>query len=237
MQTIRKSEERGQVDLGWLQSQHSFSFGGYYDPNHMGFGVLRVINDDHIQAGQGFGAHPHRDMEIITYMVEGQLQHRDSLGNGSVLKAGDVQRMTAGSGIRHSEFNASSSEDLHLLQIWIEPERNNLPPSYQEQHFSADQKRDQWRLLAAPHADNALHIHQDLQLYASQIGSQQKLNYDLVKDRQAWLQVVSGELQANGIALHRGDGLAITDESSLQLKTSENQAAEVLLFDMPRAQA
>ncbi len=231
MITIRKSAERGATKIDWLDSRHTFSFGDYYDPKHMAFGPLRVINEDFVRAGEGFGMHPHRDMEIITYIVSGALEHRDSLGTGSVIRPGDVQRMTAGTGIRHSEFNPSAEELVHLLQIWILPERKNLEPSYEERAFSDGERRGQLRLIAAGDGrSRAVTIHQDADVYASLLDSGQQVTHDLADVRTAWLQLITGEITLNDAKLTPGDGAAVTAERSLKIVAS--QPAELLLFDL-----
>ncbi len=231
MITVRKSAQRGTTKIDWLDSRHSFSFGDYYDPQHMGFGPLRVINEDFVQPGEGFGMHPHRDMEIITYIVSGALEHRDSLGTGSVIRPGDVQRMTAGTGIRHSEFNPSATESVHLLQIWILPEQKNLTPSYEQRAFSDEERRGQLRLIAARDGRNgAVTIHQDADVYASLLDSGQTVTHDLADGRTAWLQLIKGEITLNGAKLTPGDGAAITDERSLKIAATE--PSELLLFDL-----
>lgn len=229
---VRKGSDRGYAKRAWLESYHSFSFAHYYDPQYMNFSVLRVINDDIIAPAKGFGMHPHRDMEIITYMLQGELQHRDSIGNGSVIKAGDVQRMTAGTGIVHSEVNASSIENVHLLQIWILPERLNLQPSYEEKHFSPEQKLNQWCLIAARDGhDGVLKVHQDMQLYATILNPNVVLGYELSVNRSAYLQVARGDVVVNGQALVAGDALMLNGAVELVAKASAQ--AELLLFDLP----
>lgn len=229
---LRRSEQRGHANHGWLDSYHSFSFSQYYDPQHMSYSVLRVINEDVVAAGQGFGMHPHRDMEIITYMLRGELQHKDSLGNGSVIAAGDVQRMTAGTGIVHSEFNASATQDVHLLQIWLLPEANGLMPGYEEKHFEAAEKRDRWCLVAARGGrDGALHINQDVALYASVISAGNNLDYSMAADRSVYLQVARGSLRLNGELLDAGDAAKIDQAEAISLQALEE--AEILLFDLP----
>ncbi len=231
MITFRKSKERGHLDHGWLDTYHTFSFGDYYDPTQMGFGPLRVINEDRVQGGQGFGTHPHRDMEIITYVLEGALQHKDNMGNGSVMRPGDVQRMSAGTGVLHSEFNASPTEAVHLLQIWIEPQRAGISPSYEQKTFPAEEKRGRWRLLVAPHGEEgALQIHQDARLYAAILNPRGTLDYALAPGRRAWLQVVRGAVTLNGESLHAGDALAAVAEK--ELKVSATVDSELLLFDL-----
>ncbi|WP_448514303.1 pirin family protein [Parathermosynechococcus lividus] len=232
MLNVRPAATRGTTQFDWLESYHSFSFGHYYDPDHMGFSVLRVINDDCIAPGQGFGMHPHRDMEIITYMLAGALEHKDSLGNGSVIRRGDVQRMSAGTGILHSEFNPSTTEPSHLLQIWILPNTVGLPPSYEERHFEASGKLGQWQLIASGQGgDRALKIHQDVNLFATVLEPNQSVPYHFGGDRRGWLQVASGSVQVHGLTLNTGDGLAIDQEP--QLLAEGISSAELLLFDVP----
>lgn len=228
---LRKAEDRGRANFGWLDSRHSFSFGQYYDPNHMGFGPLRVINDDRVAAGGGFPTHPHRDMEIISYVVEGALEHKDSLGTGSVIRPGDVQRMSAGTGVRHSEFNASDKEPVHFLQIWIVPEREGVKPSYEQKTFAADEKCGRLRLIASRGGrDGSVSIHQDADLYATLLEPGEKVSHGLGAGRGAWVQVVSGSVAVNGQRLSDGDGLAISGAGDLSL--AAETSAEVLLFDM-----
>jgi redox-sensitive bicupin YhaK (pirin superfamily) len=232
MITIRKSQDRGHANHGWLDSYHSFSFAEYYDPAHMGYSVLRVINEDKIAAGGGFGMHSHRDMEIITYMLAGELTHRDSMGNGSVIHAGDVQRMTAGSGIRHSEINASAESEAHLLQIWITPAQTNLVPSYEEKHFSNEQKHNQWCLIASPDGrEGAITIQQAVDLYAIVLDAEHKLSVPLKQKRCAYLQVVAGEVLCAGNLLKAGDAAKIENETSVEITAQLN--AEMLWFDLP----
>lgn len=231
MITIRPSGERGHFDHGWLNTYHTFSFDRYYNPKHMGFRDLRVINEDRVAPGQGFGTHPHRDMEIITYIVSGALEHRDSMGNGSVIRAGQVQRMTAGTGVTHSEFNASKSEDVHLLQIWILPQWQGLTPGYEETTIGRDQKHGILRLIAGPGASNGvMQIHQDVLLYASVLNAGDSVAHTLAATRHAWVQLVSGEIRLNDQVLHAGDGAAVSDEP--QLRIDAKSAAELLLFDL-----
>lgn len=229
---VRKSADRGHANHGWLQSYHSFSFAEYFDREHMHFSVLRVINDDIIAPGQGFGMHPHRDMEIVTYILRGELQHKDSIGNGSVIRAGDVQRMTAGTGIVHSEFNASNASDVHLLQIWIMPDSLNLEPSYEEKHFTAEQKLNQWCLIAA--RDNqgvALKVNQDMQLYATVLTASAVLTYDVSDNRSAYLHVARGEIEIDGQQFESGDAIMLDGVIELHIKA--NAESELLLFDLP----
>ena len=231
MITVRQSEERGAVNMGWLDAKHSFSFGSYHDPEHMGFGTLRVINEDRIQPSQGFGMHGHRDMEIVTYMIDGALEHRDSMGNGSVIRPGEVQRMTAGTGVRHSEFNHSDTDETHLLQIWILPEQNGLTPGYEEKTFDDSEKRNKLLLLASSDSrDGSLKIHQDTDLFASILDKGKSLSHQFADGRNGWVQVVRGRLSLNGETLDHGDGASIADTSVLDIAALED--AEFLLFDM-----
>jgi redox-sensitive bicupin YhaK (pirin superfamily) len=232
MITVRRSAERGHADHGWLDTYHTFSFADYYDPRHMGFGPLRVINEDYVAAGRGFPTHGHRDMEIITYVLEGQLAHKDSLGTGSVIRPGDVQRMSAGTGVRHSEFNPSATEPLHLLQIWIEPHHTGLAPSYEEKVFSDTDKINRLRLVASPDGrDGSVTIHQDALVYGSVIEAGREVIYPLAEGRRAWLQVARGRVSMNGQTLEQGDGAALTDERALTVAGKER--AEIILFDLP----
>ena len=231
MLTIRRAEDRGQANFGWLDTRHSFSFGNYYDPAHMGFGPLRVINDDRIAGGGGFPTHPHSDMEIITYVLEGALEHKDSLGNGSVIRRGDVQRMTAGTGIRHSEFNASETEPVHLLQIWIIPEREGLKPSYEQKAFADDGKRRHLLLIASRDGrDGSVTIHRDADVYATLLAEGQRVAHALRPGRAAWLQVAGGAVTINGEQLREGDGVAIAG-GHIELAGTASRS-ELLLFDM-----
>lgn len=229
---VRRSADRGRTRLGWLDSRHTFSFGGYHDGRFMGFGPLRVINEDRVQPGQGFGTHAHRDMEILSYVLEGALAHRDSLGTGSVIRPGDVQRMSAGTGVSHSEFNDSRSEVVHFLQIWIVPDTDGLAPSYEQKSFAAEACRDAWRLVASPDgADGSLVVHQDVRMYASLLGRNQILEQPIEPGRRAWLQVARGTVTLGTITLEVGDGAALSDASSLALRGEQD--AELLLFDLP----
>jgi quercetin 2,3-dioxygenase len=231
MLQVRRANERGHAEHGWLDSHHTFSFADYYDPKFMGFGPLRVINEDRVQPGQGFGAHSHRDMEIISYVLSGALAHKDSLGNGSVLRPGDVQRMSAGTGVTHSEFNHSQSELVHFLQIWIQPERAGARPSYAEQRFDDADKRGRLRLIGSRDGrDESVVIHQDVALYAALLDPGEQVEHELSKGRRAWLQIVRGAVQVNGQNLSAGDGLAITDEPKVTIRGTES--VELLLFDM-----
>ena len=232
MQQIRKSEERGDANHGWLHSKHTFSFGDYHDPEHAGFGPLLVINEDRVAPGQGFGTHGHRDMEIISYVLEGALEHKDSIGTGSVLHYGDVQRMSAGSGVRHSEFNHSSTESVHFLQIWIVPNVTGIAPSYEEKHFAPAAKLGQLRLVASSDGrDGSVLIHQDAALYAAILNAGHQLTHPLADGRAAYVHVIRGRVTVNGTALSGGDALKITREKALTLNQAE--AAEVLVFDLP----
>jgi len=232
MLTLRRAEERGRANFGWLDSRHSFSFGQYHDPAHMGFGPLRVINDDRVAPGGGFSTHPHADMEIVTYVLEGALEHKDSLGTGSVIRPGDVQRMSAGTGIRHSEYNASQTEPVHFLQIWILPERNGLQPSYEQKAFSAAEKRGTLRLVASREGrEGSVTIHRDVDLYATLLGEEQSVTHVLKPGRQAWVQVAQGTARLDGEQLYPGDGVAIEEPGAIAI-AGTSPDAEVLLFDM-----
>jgi len=232
MLTIRHANERGHAQHGWLDSHHSFSFADYYDPTHMGFGALRVINEDRVAPAMGFGAHPHRDMEIISYVLDGALQHRDSIGTGSVIRPGDVQRMSAGTGVTHSEFNASKDEQVHFLQIWLVPDRRGIQPSYEQKTFSAEDKRGRLRVVASPDArDGSVTIHTDAVVYAGLFGADDRAELELNPSRRAWVQVArGGEVRVNGIALKAGDGAALSAESKLVIEGGDQ--AEVLVFDL-----
>lgn len=229
MITIRKSNERGHFDHGWLNTFHTFSFADYFDPKNMGFRDLRVINEDTVAPGGGFGTHGHRDMEIVTYVLEGTLAHRDSMGNGGAIRPGEVQRMSAGTGVRHSEMNASDQEPVHLLQIWILPERNGITPSYEQKQFDASERRGQLRLIASPDARNgAVKVHQDVEIYSSLLDNQ-KVTHTFKPGRHGWIQVARGEAEVNGQKLSAGDGAAVSDEKSVEIT---GRGAEVLLFDL-----
>lgn len=233
MLTVRKAADRGTADLGWLYSRHTFSFADYYDAAHMGFGPLRVINEDRVSPGEGFGTHGHRDMEIISYVLEGALEHKDSIGTGSVIRPGDVQIMSAGTGIRHSEFNHSKGEPVHFLQIWIIPDREGIVPRYDQRHFTDDEKRGRLRPVgSADGHDGSIVIHQDVDIYASIVGAGDTIDYPLRAGRKAWLQMTRGSLEANGSILTAGDGAALRDEASVTLKGRAGDG-EVLLFDLP----
>jgi hypothetical protein len=228
---LRLADERGRAEFGWLSSRHSFSFGEYYDRKHMGFGPLRVINEDRVQPGQGFGTHGHRDMEIISYVLDGALEHKDSLGNGSVLRPGDIQRMSAGTGVQHSEFNHSSSELVHFLQIWIIPDEHELEPGYAEKTIPQDEIHGRLRLLVSRDGrDGSISIHQDADLYASILKSGEDVQHEFAPGRLGWIQVARGNVSLNGSDLTQGDGAGISQEESISIRTSSD--AEVLLFDM-----
>jgi len=229
--TIRHAEERGAVNLGWLEGKHSFSFGDYHDPEHMGFNTLRVINDDRIAPAKGFGTHGHKDMEIVTYMIAGALEHKDNMGNGSVIKSGDVQRMSAGSGVMHSEFNQSAEEPAHLLQIWILPQETGITPGYEQRFFSGNDKKNQLRLIVSRDGrDGSLTIHQALDLYASILDQGKVVKHEFPAGHSGWIQVVSGKISVNGEPLNTGDGAAIDDTRMLEIEAKDD--TEFLLFDM-----
>lgn len=232
MLQVRKSEDRGLANHGWLNSHHSFSFAEYMDPNHVHFGPLRVINEDRVAPGQGFGTHGHQDMEIISYVLDGALEHKDSLGTGSVIRYGDVQRMSAGTGVRHSEFNHSRSEPVHFLQIWIIPSQRGIAPSYEEKHFAPDTKHGRLRLVGSPDGrDGSVLIHQDAWLYATILDGQDRIAHALKSGRGAYVHVIRGDVTVNGIALTGGDALKISNEAEVTLDHARD--AEVLLFDLP----
>jgi hypothetical protein len=232
MQSIRRSQDRGFADHGWLKSYHSFSFADYYDPQYLGFGPLRVINEDRVQPGAGFGTHSHRDMEIISYVLEGALAHQDSLGNGSTIRPGDVQRMSAGTGIQHSEFNASRSELVHFLQIWIQPGPVGLPPSYEERHFDAQDLDGSLRLIASPdRSAGSVLIHQDARVFAGRFDGEQRGQLELAAGRRVYVHVARGLAEVNGAVLQTGDALLLTDSGALQVE--RGSAAELLVFDLP----
>lgn len=228
---VRKSKERGHADHGWLKTHHTFSFSTYQDPEHMRFRALRVMNEDVVLPGQGFGTHPHNDMEIVTYVLEGELEHKDSMGNGEVLHAGEFQRMSAGTGITHSEFNPSSSEAVHLYQIWLYPERKGIEPSYEQKRFPDSEQQNQLRLVAAPQAEQgALKIHQDVRIYLSKLDSGQEVTHSLSTGRHAWLQVLRGKVRLNDVPLDVSDGAAVSDEEQVLITATDN--AEIMLFDL-----
>lgn len=228
---VRASADRGVTNIGWLNSRHTFSFGSYYDPAHMGFGPLRLINEDIVEPGQGFGTHGHRDMEILSFILDGALKHKDSTGNSSVIQPGDVQRVTAGTGIMHSEFNASNKKPVHFLQIWLLPSENGLPPGYEEQSFDEAEKRGGWTLIGSPDGrDGSVRIHQDVWLYTTLLADGERLSRALSADRKTWLQVTRGHVDVNGRRLAAGDGLAV--EESVTLDIESHGETELLLFDM-----
>ena len=232
MLTIRTAQERGIASFGWLDSRHTFSFGEYHNPNHMGFADLRVINEDKVAPGQGFPTHGHRDMEIISYVLEGALEHKDSIGTGSVIRPGDVQRMSAGTGIRHSEYNASKTEPVHFLQIWILPEQKGIEPGYEQKNFAIAEKQGKLKLVGSRDGrDGSITIHQKVDLYAATLSEGESVRYAFAPNRVAWLQVARGTVQLNDQTLTAGDGAAIAQESLITLQ-GKAQDAEVLLFDM-----
>ncbi len=231
MFAIRKAEERGHLDHGWLNTYHTFSFGRYHDPEHMGFRALRVINEDRVRPGEGFGTHPHRDIEIVTYVLEGAIEHRDSMGNGEVLRPGEIQRMSAGTGITHSEFNPSSETPLHFYQIWLLPERAGITPSYEQKRFAEAGRRNALQLVTSPvGAAGSLTIHQDLHIYLGQLDSNASVTHELANDRHAWLQVLRGRVTLNSVPLGTSDGVAVSDEETLTVTAASD--AEVMLFDL-----
>jgi len=229
---IRRGEERGYADHGWLKSFHSFSFANYYDPRHMGFGPLRVINEDRVAGGTGFGKHPHRDMEIISYVLSGGLEHKDSMGTGSVIRPGDVQCMSAGSGVLHSEYNHSKDDLVHFLQIWIEPDREGVKPEYQQKVFPDDAKRGKWCVIASPDARNgSVRIHQNALIFSALVDGAERLDYELTPGRKGYIHVALGDVTVNGQALHSGDAMKISNESKVVI--ADGKDAEILLFDLP----
>jgi len=231
MITVRPAAERGHFDHGWLDTSHTFSFASYHDPRHMGFRALRVINEDRVQPGEGFGTHAHRDMEILTWVLEGALEHKDSMGNGSVIRPGDIQRMSAGTGVTHSEFNPSREAPVHLLQIWLLPNQHGLPPSYEEKRFRPEALGGRLALIAAGDGrQGAVTIHQDADLWTARLGPGESVRHDLKPGRHAWLQVARGGVSLSGTPLGAGDGAALTDEPALEI--SATAPAEVLLFDL-----
>lgn len=228
---IRRSDERGAANYGWLDTKYTFSFSDYYDPRNMGFRDLRVINEDFIEAGQGFPKHGHKDMEIITYMIDGEISHRDSMGNGETVRKNEIQRMTAGTGVLHSEYS-SPTEQTHLLQIWILPEKNGLTPGYEQKYFSPAEKQGRLRLIASRGGDDeSISINQDVSLYASVLNNDETVTHELAEGRHAWVQVISGGLEVNGEKLEKGDGAAISEEALLSIKAAANNT-EFLLFDL-----
>ena len=231
MIAVRQANDRGRANFGWLNSRHTFSFGHYYDPQFMGFGPVRVINEDRVQPGRGFDTHGHSNLEIISYVIDGALEHKDSMGTGSVIRPGDVQRMSAGTGVRHSEFNASDTELVHFLQIWILPEKDGLQPSYEQKTFSDDEKRGQLRLVgSADGRDGSITIHQDVDLYASLLEAGETVSHTIAEGRKGWVQVAKGSAALNGAPLAAGDGVAVDGAATITL--SDASGAEVLLFDM-----
>ena len=231
MVSIRRAQERGRTNWEWLDSRHSFSFGEYYDPRNMGFRTLRVINEDFVSPGRGFPTHGHSDMEIITYILAGALEHRDSMGNGSVIRPGDVQRMSAGTGVRHSEKNPSAEESVHLLQIWILPAERGIEPGYEQKSFAEDERRGRLRLVASPDGgEGSVTIHQDSRLYSTLLEAGQSVEHALAPGRHAWAQVARGAIEINGQSLAQGDGAAASEEERVVITASE--PAEVLLFDL-----
>jgi redox-sensitive bicupin YhaK (pirin superfamily) len=229
---LRRSEDRGHAQHGWLESRHSFSFAEYYASEHMGFGPLRVINEDRVQPGMGFGTHGHRDMEILSYVLEGKLEHKDSMGNGSVIAPGDVQRMSAGRGVQHSEYNPSRTDGVHFLQIWIEPSVRGIAPEYEQKHISQDEKRNTLRLIASADGEGgAVRIHQDARVYAAMLDGQHVVTHPLAAGRRAYVHVAMGAAHVNDVRLGAGDAAKITGEREIRIDRAE--AAEVLLFDLP----
>ena len=233
MITLRPSAERGHANHGWLDTYHTFSFDTYHDPRHMGFRSLRVINEDFVAGGKGFPPHAHRDMEIVTYVLEGALQHQDSMGSGGVIRPGEVQRMSAGTGVTHSEYNASPTERVHLLQIWMLPEARGLEPSYEQKKFAAEGRRGRLQLLASSEANHgSVKIHQDAALYTAALAPKESVTHKLGAGRHAWLQVARGTVTLNGQALNAGDGASVSDEQALEISGADNGSSEILLFDL-----
>lgn len=234
MTNIRLAQERGFADHGWLRSFHSFSFAGYYDPEHVGFGALLVINEDRVAGGGGFGKHPHHDMEIISYVLSGELEHKDSMGNGSIIRPGDVQRMSAGTGIVHSEYNQSQTDEVHFLQIWIVPDREGINPEYEQKYFPAEDKRGRLRVIVSPdQRDDSVGIHADALMFAALVDDDEHVEHDLADNRQAYAHIVRGKVNVNGLTLSAGDALKIRDESKVTIDCG--QQAEILLFDLPKS--
>ncbi|OLE55685.1 MAG: quercetin 2,3-dioxygenase [Acidobacteria bacterium 13_1_20CM_3_53_8] len=228
---VRRAEERGETETWWLMSHHTFSFNNYYDPQNMGWSDLRVINEDFVKPAAGFGTHSHKDMEIITYVLEGALEHKDSMGNTSIIRPGEVQRMTAGKGVSHSEFNSSKTEPVHLLQIWILPERRDLEPGYEQKSFPAEERKGKLRLVASrAGSDGSVTIHQDAKLFVASLGAGEEVSHNFEPGRKAWVQVARGSVNLNGQSLQQGDGAAISDEESLKIAAQDE--AEILLFDL-----
>lgn len=232
MIAVRKAQDRGMFDFGWLKTAHTFSFGEYHDPAHMGFSVLRVMNDDVVAGGQGFGEHPHRDMEIITVVLKGALRHKDSSGGGGVIRPGDVQRMSAGKGVYHSEFNDSATEDAHLYQVWIKPAVRGVEPRYEQRHYAEETRRNQLRLVISPDGrDGSIPVHQDASLYLTTLDAGKGVRHTLAAGRKGWVQVASGSVTVNGVALGTGDGAAVDGEAALEIVAQ--QTAQVMVFDLP----
>lgn len=230
--TLRRAEERGTADLGWLNSKHTFSFGHYFDPQHIGFGPLRVINEDRVAPGGGFATHPHANMEIISYVISGALEHKDSMGNGSIIRPGDVQVMSAGTGVRHSEYNASNDDPVHFLQIWIVPERDGLTPGYEQKHFAPAEKSGHLRLIGSRDGrDGSVTIHQDVDLYSSALSAGDIASHQVADGRGAWVQVISGSISVGDETLKAGDALSFSEVGELIFSTKDS--AEFLLFDLP----
>ncbi len=233
MLNIRRANDRGHSDIGWLDSHHSFSFADYYDSKHMGFGLLRVVNDDIVAPGGGFGTHPHRDMEIISYVLDGELRHKDSMGNGSVIRPGDLQRMSAGTGVTHSEFNHSESEPVRFLQIWFLPDISGHKPGYEQKFFSAADKRGRFKLLASANGDNdSVSLNQDVNFFAGLFYQDEQASFEINENRDVWVQIARGSIKVNGEGLQQGDGIAITQTGELNFTNGNN--AEVVIFDMTR---
>jgi redox-sensitive bicupin YhaK (pirin superfamily) len=231
MISIRKASERGHAHHGWLETHHTFSFASYYDPKHTHFRALRVMNEDYVAPGKGFGTHPHDNMEIVTYVLEGALEHRDSMGNGEILRPGEFQRMSAGSGITHSEFNPSDSEPVHLYQIWLFPAVRNITPSYEQKRFEQEARINHLQLVASPDGENSsLTIHQDVKIYLAELTTSNSIQYPLSRERHAWVQVLRGSVSISGASLEAGDGVAVSAEEHLQLES--DTAAEVMVFDL-----
>jgi len=231
MFTLRRAYERGHVNHGWLDSFHSFSFADYYDPKHMGFGPLRVINEDRVRPGMGFGTHGHRDMEILSYVLEGRLEHRDNMGNGSIIVPGDVQRMSAGRGVLHSEYNPSTDDDVHFLQIWIEPSQRGIAPGYEQAHVDDEAKRGRLALIAGPAGSGAaVTIHQDARVYAALVDGDERIRHDVAAGRHAYVHVVRGRVYVKGVALAAGDAAEIEKEGAIEISNADR--AEILVFDL-----
>ena len=232
MKVVRRSADRGHADLGWLKSYLSFSFADYFDEDHVEFGPLRVLNEDRVTGGQGFGTHGHRNMEIISYVLEGELTHQDSIGTRSTIRPGDVQRMSAGSGVRHSEFNGSPTNKLHFLQIWIQPNVTDIPPSYEEKHFEAADKQGRLRLIASPNGEGgSVLVHQDVRVYGGLFDGAERASLPLAPGRRAYVHVARGLVHANGVELNAGDALKLTDEDVVEI--AQGSKSEVLVFDLP----